>query len=73
MSINAFEAWLIDNLTDGIAYTIENWIVNGTGSNQATGIGKAATWTAETNKVKCAAATKASGTVGLPSKIALPR
>lgn len=57
MSINAFEAWLIDNLTDGIAYLIENWIVNGTGSNQATGIEKAATWTAATNKVKCAAAT----------------
>lgn len=57
MSINAFESWLIDNLTDGIAYLIENWIINGTGTNQATGIEKAATWTAGTNKVKCAAAT----------------
>lgn len=56
MSINAFEAWLIDNLTDGISYLIEDWIINGTGSNQATGIEKAATWTAGTNKVKCAAA-----------------
>lgn len=56
MTIGAFEAWLIDNLTDGIAYLIENWIVNGTGTNQATGIEKAATWTAGTNKVKCAAA-----------------
>lgn len=57
MTINAFEAWLIDNLTDGIAYLIENWIVNGTGTNQATGIEKAATWTAGTNKIKTAAAT----------------
>lgn len=56
MSINAFEAWLIDNLTDGIAYLIENWIVNGTGTNQATGIEKAATWTANTNKIKTAGA-----------------
>lgn len=57
MTVNAFEAWLIDNLTDGIAYLIENWIINGTGSNQATGIENAATWTAGTNKVKTAAAT----------------
>ena len=57
MTINAFEAWLIDNLTDGIAYLIENWIVNGTGTNQATGIEKAATWTNGTNKIKTAAAT----------------
>lgn len=57
MTINAFEAWLIDNLTDGIAYLIENWIVNGTGTNQATGINAAATWTAGTNKIKTAGAT----------------
>lgn len=57
MTINAFEAWLIDNLTDGIAYLIENWIVNGTGNNQATGINAAATWTAGTNKIKTAGAT----------------
>lgn len=57
MTVNAFEAWLVDNLTDGIAYLIENWIINGTGSNQATGIESAATWTAGTNKVKTAAAT----------------
>ena len=57
MTVNAFEAWLVDNLTDGIAYMIENWIVNGTGTNQATGIEKAATWTPGTNKVKTAGAT----------------
>lgn len=57
MTVNAFEAWLVDNLTDGIAYLIENWIVNGTGTNQATGINAAATWTAGTNKIKTAGAT----------------
>ena len=56
MSIPAFESWLIDNLTDGIAYLVENWIVNGTGTNQATGIEKTATWTNGTNKIKTAAA-----------------
>ena len=57
MTINAFETWLIDNLTDGIAYLIEDWIVNGTGTNQATGINAAATWTAGTNKIKTAGST----------------
>ena len=57
MTVIAFEAWLVDNLTDGIAYLIENWIVNGTGTNQATGINAAATWTAGTNKIKTAGAT----------------
>lgn len=56
MTVGAFEAWLVDNLTDGIAYTIEDWIFNGTGTDQATGIEKSATWTVGTNKVKCAAA-----------------
>ena len=55
MTVNAFEAWLVDNLTDGIAYLIENWVINGTGTNQATGIEKTATWTANTNKITCAA------------------
>lgn len=57
MTVNAFEAWLVDNLTDGIAYLVEGWIVNGTGSSQPTGIEKAPgnSWTANTNKITCAA------------------
>ena len=57
MTVNAFESWLIDNLTDGIAYLVESWIIAGTGSNQATGIEKAPgnSWTANTNKITCAA------------------
>lgn len=59
MTVNAFEAWLVDNLTDGIAYLIESWIITGTGTNQATGIEKAPgnSWTANTNKITCAAST----------------
>lgn len=57
MTVPAFESWLIDNLTDGIAYLVEGWIVSGTGSSQPTGIEKAPgnSWTANTNKITCAA------------------
>ncbi len=38
MTINAFESWLIDNLSESIAIKIEYLIWNGTGSAQAKGI-----------------------------------
>ena len=38
MTINAFESWLIDNLSESIAIKIEFLIWNGTGSAQAKGI-----------------------------------
>ena len=38
MTINAFESWLIDNLSESIAIKIEYLIWNGTGSSQAKGI-----------------------------------
>ena len=38
MTINAFESWLIDNLSESIAIKIESLIWNGTGSAQAKGI-----------------------------------
>ena len=38
MTINAFESWLIDNLSESIAIKIESLIWNGTGSSQAKGI-----------------------------------
>lgn len=38
MTINAFESWLIDNLSESIAIKIESIIWNGTGSAQAKGI-----------------------------------
>lgn len=38
MTINAFESWLVDNLSESIAIKIESLIWNGTGSAQAKGI-----------------------------------
>ena len=38
MTINAFESWLVDNLSESIAIKIESLIWNGTGSSQAKGI-----------------------------------
>ena len=51
MSIDAFEDWLVSNLTRKLAELIENYIVNGTGSGQPKGIEKYATWVANTNAV----------------------
>ena len=51
MSIDAFEDWLVSNLTRKLAELIEHYIVNGTGSSQPTGIAKYATWVANTNAV----------------------
>lgn len=55
MSIEAFEGWLTDMLSDSIALKINNLIVNGTGSSQPTGVDKANTWGA-TNSVSVAKA-----------------
>lgn len=44
MSIDAFEAWLTDMLSDSISLKITNAIINGTGSDQPTGVEKANTW-----------------------------
>lgn len=55
MSINAFETWIVDILAEDIARKIENQIINGTGSDMATGIEKANTWGA-TNSVTVAKA-----------------
>ena len=51
MSIDAFEDWLVSNLTRKLAELIENYIVNGTGSSQPTGIASYASWVANTNAV----------------------
>lgn len=54
MTISAFETWLVDTLADGCARKIENWIINGTGSDQPTGIEKAAAEWGDNNSVKIA-------------------
>lgn len=51
MEIDAFEDWIVSNLTRKIGEVIENYIVNGTGSSQPKGIEKYATWTDGTNAV----------------------
>ena len=51
MEIDAFEDWIVSNLTRKIGEVIENYLVNGTGSSQPKGIEKYATWTDGTNAV----------------------
>lgn len=51
MEIDAFEDWIVSNLTRKIGEVIENYLVNGTGSSQPKGIEKYATWADGTNAV----------------------
>lgn len=53
MSIDAFEAWLIDMISEMIGAKIEDYIINGTGSSQPEGVDHI-TWSA-TNSVTVAA------------------
>lgn len=55
MSIDAFETWLVDRIARKIGDEISRTILVGTGSNQGTGIEKAATW-AEANSIEVAKA-----------------
>jgi len=69
MTINAFEQWLVDNITESIGYKIESYLVNGTGSSQPQGVEYANTWTDDTNGIAWAGASLAAvdltQTVGL--------
>lgn len=47
MSVDAFEKWLVNMLARRIARKITKLIINGTGSDQPTGIEKANTWNGE--------------------------
>lgn len=51
MSISAFESYLTDELTACVMETIADGLINGTGSNQGTGL-EAITWTTGTNQVE---------------------
>lgn len=55
MSIDAFEAWLVDMISEKIAQKICKYLIDGTGSSQPTGVEKAATW-GDTNSVTVAKA-----------------
>lgn len=49
MTVNGFEAWLVDNLTASVAEKIDAYICNGSGSSEPKGIAYAASWVANTN------------------------
>lgn len=53
MSVNSFESWLVDLLTEDISRKIEKYLVNGTGTNEPQGVATAATWD-DTNSVTVA-------------------
>lgn len=53
MSVDAFERWVIDTLVKKMRAAIENAIINGTGTNQPTGV-ESLTWTAD-NSITVAA------------------
>lgn len=55
MSIAAFEAYLIDELTACVMECIADALINGTGSGQGTGLESGITWTAGTNLVEATA------------------
>lgn len=50
MSINAFESWIVDMLAESLARKVEDYLINGTGSSQPTGVEKANVWGA-TNSI----------------------
>ena len=54
MSVNAFEAWLVEMLSEKIALAIEHFLVKGTGTNQPKGV-DALTYVDGTNGVDYAA------------------
>lgn len=51
MAINAFEEWLVDNLSESVAEKIGEVIIYGDGSGEPKGIDYAANWVADTNAV----------------------
>lgn len=55
MSVTAFEAYLVDELTACVMECIADALVNGTGVNQGTGVVSGIAWTDNTNAVKVAA------------------
>jgi HK97 family phage major capsid protein len=61
MSIDAFEAWLVDMIAEKIAEKIGAYLISGTGASQPTGVEKAQTWDASNSvTVASTAATTAA-------------
>ena len=57
MSIDAFESYLTDELTNCVMECLADGIVNGTGAGQGTGLEKGITWTEGTNLLTTTALT----------------
>jgi len=57
MSINAFENWLVNNLTRSVAKKCGKYAINGTGSSEPKGIEYAETWVDTQNAVDWAGTT----------------
>lgn len=51
MSIDAFETWIVNNLSRSIAEVVEDYIINGSGSSQPKGVDYSNTWVDTTNAV----------------------
>lgn len=56
MSIAAFEAYLVDELTACVMECINDALINGTGSGQGTGLETGITWTKDVNAIEATAA-----------------
>lgn len=56
MTQGNFESWLVEMIAKRVARVIENYIINGTGSDQPKGVAAAATWADGTNQITVAKA-----------------
>lgn len=63
MTIDSFESWLVEMLTEALAEKIEDYLINGTGSSQPQGIEKANTWTDGTTGRKWASTALAAADI----------
>ena len=63
MSINAFEGWLTDMLSEAIANKITSYILTGTGASEPQGIQTAQTWGVTNSVTEALAATLTAGNV----------
>ena len=73
MTISAFESYLTDELTACVMETIADSLINGTGTNQGTGLETGITWTDGTNAVKVAASKSAGYSDVVATVAKLPR
>jgi len=71
MAIDAFEKWLVDKIVEQLGYKIEDYIVNGTGSDEPAGLDKAFIGSAWVDKTDAIKATTSIGVTDLDAGIGL--